>query len=144
MQTYSKLWLHFVWSTHNRQRIITKDLKQKLVNHLISYGKKKYIDVDCANGDMDHIHVLVRMHPSQSPAEIANLLKGESSNWINKNDFVIGKFAWQNGYGVFSVSESQLGKIRNYIKNQEKHHERKSYLDEVQEFMEKYGLEEKT
>lgn len=88
------------------------------------------------------MHLLVRLRPSQSPADVANLLKGESSNWINKNDFIRGKFSWQNGYGVFSVSESQLGKIHNYINKQEEHHKRKSFSEEITEFLNKYELEE--
>jgi len=71
--------------------------------------------------------------------KIANLLKGESSNWINQNDFLKIKFAWQNGYGVFSVSESQLDKVRKYILNQENHHRKMTYLEEVDKFVKVYG-----
>ena len=79
------------------------------------------------------------MKPSQSPAQIANLIKGESSNWINQNDFIKIKFSWQNGYGVFSVSDSQLNKIRSYILNQENHHQKMTYLEEVDKFVKAYG-----
>ena len=106
MQTYSKIWLHFIWTTSKRQRIITKELKQKLISHYKKYGKEKGIYVDTVNGDMEHIHLLIRSTPSQSSSEIANALKGESSNWVNRNKFIRGKFARQRGYSVFSVSES--------------------------------------
>jgi len=80
---------------------------------------------------MDHIHLLVKMKPIQSPSEIANQLKGEPSNWINKMKFLETDFAWQSGFAVFSVSESFVNKIRQYIKNQEVHHRHVSYLEEL-------------
>lgn len=142
MQTYHKIWMHFIWTTSKRQRIITKELKQKLILHYKEYGKEKDIFVDTVNGDMEHIHLLIGMKPSQSSSGIVNALKGESSNWINRNRFIRSKFAWQRGYSVFSVSESQVDKVRNYIVNQEKHHRKKTYQKEVVEFIKLYGIKE--
>lgn len=141
MQSYHKLWLHFVWGTKNRERLITRSLKAKLIPHIIAYGTEKGMHIDSVNGDMDHIHILASVKPIQNPADLANLLKGESSNWINQHDFIQSKFAWQNGYGVFSVSESQVGTVRKYIQNQEEHHRRKTFREEWEGFMEIYGLE---
>jgi len=131
MKTYNKIWLHFVWSTKNRERLITNSLKFKLIHHIKEYGEKNDIRVDTINGDMDHIHLLVKMKPIQSPSEIANQLKGEPSNWINKMKFLETDFAWQSGFAVFSVSESFVNKIRQYIKNQEVHNRNVSYLEEL-------------
>lgn len=97
--------------------------------------------METVNGDIDHLHLLISLTPSQAPAKVANLLKGESSNWINRNQFIRSKFSWQRGYSVFSVSESQVAKVRKYIKNQEEHHRKKSYLEEVSEFLKLYHLE---
>ncbi len=141
MQSYHKLWYHFIWATKNRERLITAPLKDPLAAHFNKYGESKGFYVDSVNGDMDHVHLLVRVKPTKAPADVANLFKGESSNWINKNNFIRGKFAWQNGYAVFSVSESQLPVIRKYIKNQEEHHRRKSFTEEWDGFMIKHGLE---
>ena len=84
---------------------------------------------------------MVRLTPTQNPADCANLLKGESSNWVNKNNFIKGKFSWQKGYGVFSVSESQVNKVRNYILNQEDHHRKKSYQEELASLLKHFGLD---
>lgn len=141
MQTYHKIWMHFIWTTSKRQKLITKELKQKLIQHYKEYGKEKEVYVETVNGDIDHLHLLISLTPSQAPAKVANLLKGESSNWINRNQFIRSKFSWQRGYSVFSVSESQVAKVRKYIKNQEEHHRKKSYLEEVSEFLKLYHLE---
>lgn len=133
--------MHFIWTTSKRQKLITKELKQKLIQHYKEYGKEKEVYVETVNGDIDHLHLLISLTPSQAPAKVANLLKGESSNWINRNQFIRSKFSWQRGYSVFSVSESQVAKVRKYIKNQEEHHRKKSYLEEVSEFLKLYHLE---
>ncbi len=139
-QTFHQIWLHYVWSTKNRDNLITHKLKNELIFHIKEYGQQNDIYVDTVNGSTDHIHLLIEMKPSQSPAQIANLIKGESSNWINQNDYLKVKFAWQNGYGVFSVSESQLEKVRKYILKQETHHQKMTYLEEVDKFMKVYSL----
>jgi len=133
--TYHKIWMHFVWATHKRERIISKNLKQKLIAHYKDHYAESEIYIDTVNGDMDHIHLLAGLKPTQTPSGIANQIKGESSHWINKNDFISGKFAWQEGYSVFSVSESQISRVREYIKNQEEHHRRKRYQEEIVELL---------
>jgi putative transposase len=143
-QTFHQIWLHYVWSTKNCENLIVPKLRSELIFHIKEYGQQNDIYVDSVNGILDHIHLLIEMKPSQSPAQIANLIKGESSNWINQNNFLKVKFAWQNGYGVFSVSESQVKKVRNYILNQENHHQKVTYLQEVDKFVKAYGIELQT
>ncbi len=92
------------------------------------------------NGVADHLHCLVGLPPTLAPAKVVNLLKGESSNWINKNNFLNEKFAWQEGYSVFSVSATGVPKVREYIRNQEKHHKKLSYKEEVERFLKAYGI----
>ncbi len=108
--TYHKIWLHFIWATKNRENIITQDLKTNLIQHFKEYGDENDIYSDTINAVSDHTHALIGIDPTQAPAQIANLIKGESSNWINKNDFLNVKFAWQEGYSVFSVSASKVNK----------------------------------
>jgi len=143
-QSFHQIWLHFVWATKNRSNFINSNLKKELVSHIKAYGKQNDIYVEMVNGSSDHVHLLVKMKPTQSPSQIANLLKGESSNWINQNNFLKIKFSWQNGYGVFSVSDSQLNKIRSYILNQENHHQKMTYLKEVDKFVKAYGIKIQT
>jgi len=143
-QSFHQIWLHFIWATKNRSNFINSNLKKELVSHIRAYGKQNDIFVEMVNGSSDHVHLLVKMKPTQSPSQIANLLKGESSNWINQNNFLKIKFSWQNGYGVFSVSDSQLNKIRSYILNQENHHQKMTYLEEVDKFVKAYGVKIQT
>jgi REP element-mobilizing transposase RayT len=138
--TYHKIWLHYIWATKYRKPLITKNLKIKLNGHIKKNAKDNDIYIDTVNGIVDHIHLLVGLYPSQCPSYIANMIKGESSNWINKNDFIKQKFAWQGGYSVFSVSESNVQKVREYIMNQEEHHKKMTYEEEIEKFLKVYGI----
>ncbi len=96
--------------------------------------------IDTVNGGFDHIHLLVSINPTQNTSNVVNLIKGESSNWINKNDFIRTKFAWQEGFGVFSVSPKDIELVRNYIKNQEDHHRKMTFKEEVNKFLKTYNI----
>lgn len=92
------------------------------------------------NGYADHCHCLLSLGSNQNIEKIVQLLKGESSYWINKNQLTKEKFFWQDEYFAVSVSESKIDSVRNYIKNQERHHQKKTFMQEYQEFIEKYNL----
>ena len=100
---------------------------------------EKEIFLQSINGYTDHLHCLISLGKDQTIAKITQLIKGESSFWINQNKLIPEKFSWQDDYFAVSVSESQRQTVINYIKNQEKHHSKKSFDDEVNEFMTKYG-----
>ena len=89
----------------------------------------------------DHVHALVDLPASRAIDEIAQLLKGSSSHWVNESNLVPGKFAWQRGYGAFSVSHSAVAEVAKYIANQEAHHKKKSFVEELKQLVERYGLE---
>jgi REP element-mobilizing transposase RayT len=137
---FIKIWIHIIWSTKNRERIITKELKPALLNHIRENGKTKNIFIDFINCVEDHIHILISLGNDQNISRIVQLLKGESSNWINKNKLVKGHFEWQDEYIAVSISESIIDKVRDYIKNQEEHHRKKSFAEEYEEFLEKYDF----
>ncbi len=139
--SYVRIWVHLVFSTKNRDPFLLKEKRYLLHKHIIENCKEKGIFLDSINGHVEHIHCLISLGKEQSIAQIAQLIKGESSFWINKNHLIPEKFAWQDDYFAVSVSESQLEIVRNYIKNQEKHHSGKSFADEVEEFMNKYGFQ---
>ena len=88
----------------------------------------------------DHVHVLVDLPTALSIEELIQLLKGSSSHWVNANDILPGKFAWRRGYGVFSVSESNVKQVAAYIAGQEEHHRVRTFADELREFIERHGL----
>ena len=137
---YVRIWIHLVFSTKNRDKIITKKLKTKLLKHIRDNSKKKKIYIDFINGMEEHCHILLSLGASQSISEVARLIKGESSNWVNKNKLSQVHFAWQEEYFAVSVSESHVNKLREYIKNQEEHHKVQTFAEEYEMFLKKYGF----
>jgi len=138
---YLKIWIHFVWATKSRKPLLTGDIRQKVFNHISENAKTKNIHLDFINGFTEHVHCLVSMNAKQTTAEITQLIKGESSFWINKNKLTKTKFEWQDDYYAVSVSHSAVNRVREYIKNQENHHQTKTFAQEVDEFIRKYGFE---
>jgi putative transposase len=138
---YIKIWIHLVWSTKKRQPFLTKDIRQKVFMHIRENAKEKNIYLDFVNGYTDHIHCLISLSNEQTIANVVQLIKGESSFWINKNNLCKGKFEWQGEYFAVSVSESGVSRVREYIRNQEEHHATKTFEQEYDEFINKYGFE---
>lgn len=136
--SYVRIWVHLIFSTKNREPFLTKEIRDDVHKHIIQNCKEKGIFLQAINGYTEHLHCLISLDRNQSIAEVAQLIKGESSFWINKNKLTEEKFMWQDDYFANSVSESQLQKVTQYIKNQEKHHSRKSFDDEAKEFMKNY------
>jgi putative transposase len=138
---YIKTYIHFVWSTKNRIPYLdSKELRQKVWFHIKENAKEKGIFIDYVNGYSDHCHCLVSLGSDQTIQKIMQLIKGESAFWINKNNLCKEKFEWQDEYFAVSVSESIIDKVRNYIKNQEQHHSKKSFEEEYNEFIDKYNF----
>lgn len=135
---FIKVWIHFIWSTKNREKLISKKLKPEFLNHIKDNAKSKEIYIDTLECVSDHIHILVSMKGEQSISKISMLIKGESSFWVNKNNLLNTKFEWQDEFIAVSVSESVLPKVREYIKNQEEHHKMKTFAEEYDEFIKKY------
>jgi REP element-mobilizing transposase RayT len=139
---FVKVYIHFVWSTKNRYPYLnTNELRVKVWNHIRENAKTKGIFIDFINGYADHCHCLISLGIDQTIQKVMQLIKGESSYWINKNRLTKEKFEWQDEYFAVSVSESMLDKVRDYIKNQEEHHRKKTFQEEYDEFISKYGFE---
>ena len=137
--SFVRIWVHLVFSTKNREPWIKKEIRADIHAHIAANCKKKEIFLQAINGSMEHVHCLISLGKDQSIAKVSQLIKGESSFWINDKQLIPEKFIWQDDYYAVSVSESQVNAVVNYIKNQEAHHARKSFADEVEEFMTKYG-----
>ena len=116
---YVRIWLHLVWSTKNRYPFLKKAIRYKLFDHIQENAKQKGIYLDCVNGYEDHIHCLVSLSSNETVSKLLQLIKGESSFWINKQKLCTSTFQWQEEYFAVSVSESQLNRVRKYIANQE-------------------------
>jgi putative transposase len=137
--SFVKIWVHLVFATKNREPCLKKEFRYDVHKHIIQNCKEKEIFLQSINGYSEHLHCLISLGKDQSISKISQLIKGESSFWINQNNLTFEKFGWQDDYFAVSVSESQVDTVINYIKNQEKHHLKKSFDQEVEEFMAKYG-----
>ena len=140
--SYVKIWVHLVFSTKYRDELLaTPAIRQAVHKHIIENCKQKGIFLQAVNGYSDHIHCLISLGKEQNIAQVSQLIKGESSFWMNKNNIVPTSFAWQDDYFAVSVSQSHVERVVNYIKNQERHHSSVSLAEEVDEFVNKYGFQ---
>jgi REP element-mobilizing transposase RayT len=131
---FTTVYIHFVWSTKDRQPFLdSPELRRKVWDHIKENAKQKGIFIDTINGYEEHCHCLVSLGIEQTMSKIMQLIKGESSFWINKNHLCKRKFEWQDEYFASSVSQSMLGRVRNYIRNQEEHHKKEEFKQEYQQ-----------
>ena len=140
LHSYSRCWIHLIWGTLNREKLLNKDAAERVSRYLTEYAKTKAIYMKINHVNADHVHALVDLPTGLSVEELMQLLKGSSSHWINENNLVPGKFAWGRGYAAFSVSESNVDQVRAYIVGQEEHHRVRSFAEEFKEFAERHGL----
>jgi REP element-mobilizing transposase RayT len=137
--SFINVYIHFVWSTKNREPILdSKELRLKVWNHIKENAQEKGIKIDFISGYHDHCHCLVSLDSRYSLQDIMKLIKGESSFGINSQNLTKHKFEWQDEYFAVSVSESIVDKVRNYIKNQEIHHITNTFQQEYDEFIRKF------
>ena len=136
-----KIWIHLVWTTKNRQPLLTADTRPQIFRHILENARTKGIYIDHINGYTEHVHCLVSLSSGQTIDKIMMLIKGESSCWINKNNLFRQQFEWQEEYFAVSVSESAVDRVRAYIRNQEEHHRIRSFQEEYDEFMQRYGFD---
>jgi REP element-mobilizing transposase RayT len=129
-----------VFATKNRQPFLnTPELRKNVFQHIKNNAADKDIWLDCVNGYSDHAFCLISLGSEQTISKVAQLIKGESSFWINQNKLTKQKFIWQDDYWAVGVSERHVEKVRNYIHKQESHHSKKTFKIEIDTFMEKYG-----
>ena len=136
-----KVWLHFVWSTKNREPYLKDEIRQKVFEHIRTNARKKGIHLDFINGYVEHVHCLISLGTDQSIEKLMQLIKGESSFWINNQKLINAKFEWQEEYFVVSVNESSLESVRKYIANQEEHHKKVSFNEEFEDFLFRGGFQ---
>ena len=120
--TFTQIHIHFVFAVKYRIGVIDKTWKERLYQYLAGIIKTKEHKLLAVNGMPDHVHILIGVRPTQSISDLMKDVKQASSKWINENRFVNGHFEWQEGYGAFSFSKSQINQVIQYINNQEVHH----------------------
>ena len=137
--SWVRVWIHLVFTTKNHEKsLASKESRNLLFEHMKQNAKEKELFLDTVNGSHDHVHCLISLSKDLTISKTVQLIKGESSHWFNKNIDQKEKLTWQDDYWVVGVSESHIVKVREYIKNQEKHHSVKTFSDELQGFMKKY------
>lgn len=135
---FIRIWIHVIWATKNREPLLTDEIRQQVFQHIKGNAIQKGIFIDCLNGSYDHLHCLLSLGPEQTIAKVVQLLKGESTFWINKNKLTEATFEWQDEYFAISVSEGMLPKVRAYIQNQEQCHQNQPFEKEREQFLERY------
>ena len=131
--------LHLIFSTKDRQPLITPEIRADLFAYLGGIIREMHGTALIINGTSDHVHMLIRIRPVHSAAEIARVVKTNSSKWVHEKWNV--RFAWQTGYGAFSVSESRVPTVSRYIAMQEEHHRKQSFEEEYVAFLKKNRIE---
>ena len=142
LHSYSRCWIHLVWTTLKREKLLPKDARRRISRYLYDYAKSKSIPMEINFVNADHVHVLIDLPSGMPIDEAAKLLKGASSHWINQERITPAKFAWARGYGAFSVSPSHLKRLQEYIEGQEEHHRTRSFRQEYTRILGAYGLRE--
>lgn len=140
--SYVKIWLHCVWSAKNRANIIPHSFRPEVLKHFRQNADEKNIILDYINAHENHVHALINLGKQQNLATLMQYLKGESSFWINSRKVLPYHFSWQDDYFAVSIGQSQVERVRDYIKNQDEHHKKMSWEEEVELFMKKYGFEQ--
>ena len=139
--TYSQIHLQFVFAVKHRDSLIQKHWKEELYLYISGIIEKQGHKLLAIDGMPDHIHIFIGMRPNQSVSDLLQDIKRNSSLWINQKGFVNGKFEWQEGYGAFSYSKSQVKSVIDYIENQENHHKKISFREEYLNFLHKFEIE---
>ena len=141
--SFNKIWIHAIWATKERMPLIHSSVENKIYQFVTEQLREQGCPVRIINGMPDHIHCLFLLSPLKSIAEVIKQIKGSSSHFINQNNIIDDKFAWQTGYAAYSVSESVVHKVYEYIKNQKRHHQKQTFQQEYEEFIKLYGVENK-
>lgn len=139
--TYIQLYTQFVLSVKGRENLIKESFRdelEKVMCGIINNHKCKAYAIYC---NLDHTHILIGMHPVISPAKIMEQVKSGSSKWLNEKKYIPGKFSWQDGYGAFTYSKSQVDRVVKYIANQREHHKKQTFREEYLAFLKEFGVE---
>jgi putative transposase len=139
--TYTQIYIHIVFSVKGRQNLIQNKWKDELHKYICGIVNGKEQKVYAIGGMPDHIHILVSIKPNIAISDLVRDIKANSSKWINESRIAIDKFKWQEGFGAFSYSQSQLDTVIAYINNQEQHHKRKTFKDEYIDLLQKFNVE---
>lgn len=138
---YTSLFTHIIFSTHNREPLLKSALRERLFAYMGGIARENKIKAISIGGTIDHVHMLLLIPANISAAKAVQLVKGGSSKWVHENISSLKKFAWQEGYGAFSIGASQAPAVVAYIAGQQEHHRLKTFQEEYLSFLKKYNIE---
>jgi len=139
--TYTQLYFHVVFGVKGRNSEIQKEWKDELYKYISGIVANKNQKLMIINGMPDHVHLLIGTKPNCNLSNLIRDIKSSSTTWINNKKRTNQKFSWQLGFGAFTVSQSGLKHVINYIKNQEMHHKKKTFREEYIEFLNAYQID---
>jgi putative transposase len=138
--TYTQLYIHIVFAVKNRGALLSTDWDKRLRLYITATVQNNEHKMLCINDMPDHVHMFIGLNPSQSLSDLMRLVKGDSSKWINKEKLTPFKFQWQEGYGAFTYSKSQIDQVVKYINNQQEHHKKTTFLDEYRQLLTSFDI----
>ena len=139
--TFTSLYYHLIFSTKNREPWIFPDIEERVWRFMGGIARKHKMTALQIGGFDDHIHALVMAPPILAPSQIAQYLKGDSSKWMHETFPHLHDFAWQEGYGAFTVSKPNLEAVIGYIQKQREHHQQESFQEEYRKFLQKHSID---
>ncbi len=142
-RTFSQIYIQYVFTVKGRENLLLKPWRDEVFKYIAGVIKGKDQKPIIVNGMADHVHVFVGLKPSMPAADLVRDIKNNSSNFINEQKYLRGKFSWQEGYGAFSYAHSQIENVYQYIANQEEHHRKKTFREEYMDFLHKFEIEYK-
>jgi putative transposase len=139
--TFSQVYIQVVFAVKGRRNLLQKPWRDEVFKYMAGIIKGKNQKSIIVNGVEDHVHLFIGLKPSMSISDLIRDVKNNTTNFINEEKFIQGKFSWQEGYGAFSYSHSQIDSVYQYILNQEEHHHKKTFKEEYLEFLKKFEIE---
>ena len=139
--TSTQIHIHTVFAVQNRMSLIQKSWQERLYQYIIAIVQKHGHKVLAIGGMPDHIHILFGFRPTQTLSHLIQEIKRDSSEWINQQRLLTGRFSWQEGYGAFSYSKSHVSQVATYIETQEEHHKKRTFIDEYKKILKDFDLE---
>lgn len=138
--TFSQLYVQYVFAVKGRQNLIQKPFEEEIYKYIAGIVYEKGQKPLAVNGMPDHIHILVGIKPAMRISDLIRDIKNNSTNFINERGFLKQRFSWQEGYGAFSYSQSNFGKVIDYIKDQKKNHERRTFQQEYKLLLKRFDI----
>ncbi len=138
--SYTSIYVHTIFSTHNREPLLSSELRERLWAYMGGIARENKFKAISVGGVIDHAHMLISIPASIAVAKAVQLIKGGSSKWLHENFGSLRKFAWQEGYGAFSVGASQVDEVVQYIAHQDAHHRLRSFQEEYLYFLKQYNI----